>query len=68
MKIVVCGTGLMGSKLVSKLWAGGDDPLAASLEWGVDTISGEGPVEALEGAHEATAHLIVEAAMSPVTA
>ncbi len=51
MKIVVIGgTGLIGSKLVSKLRAGGQDPLAASPNTGVDTVTGRGLAEALTGA------------------
>ena len=51
MKIVVIGgTGLIGSKLVEKLRADGHDPLAASPATGVDTITGEGLAEALQGA------------------
>jgi uncharacterized protein YbjT (DUF2867 family) len=51
MKIVVIGgTGLIGSKLVEKLRAAGHDPLPASPDSGVDTLSGEGLEEALEGA------------------
>ena len=52
MKIVVIGgSGLIGSKLVTKLREDGHDPLAASPDSGVDTITGEGLAEALEGAH-----------------
>ena len=52
MKIVVIGgSGLIGSKLVKKLREDGHDPLAASPDSGVDTITGEGLAEALEGAH-----------------
>ena len=51
MKIVVIGgSGLIGSKLVEKLRVGGHDPLPASPDTGVDTLSGEGLQEALEGA------------------
>jgi uncharacterized protein YbjT (DUF2867 family) len=51
MKIVVIGgTGLIGSKLVKKLREKGHEPLAASPDTGVDTITGEGLGEALEGA------------------
>jgi hypothetical protein len=51
MKIVVIGgTGLIGSKLVQKLRAGGHDPLAASPATGVDIITGKGLAEALAGA------------------
>jgi uncharacterized protein YbjT (DUF2867 family) len=51
MKIVVIGgSGLIGSKLVEKLRETGYDPLAASPDSGVDTLTGEGLAEALEGA------------------
>jgi uncharacterized protein YbjT (DUF2867 family) len=51
MKIVVIGgTGFIGSKLVEKLREDGHDPLAASPNSGVDTLTGEGLAEALEGA------------------
>jgi uncharacterized protein YbjT (DUF2867 family) len=51
MKIVVIGgTGLIGSKLVSRLRADGYDPLAASPEEGVNTITREGLAQALTGA------------------
>jgi uncharacterized protein YbjT (DUF2867 family) len=51
MKIVVIGgTGLIGSKLVEKLQQDGHEALAASLDTGVNTITGEGLPEALDGA------------------
>ena len=51
MKIVVIGgTGLIGSKLVEKLRADGHDTLAASPATGVDTITGKGLAEAVQGA------------------
>ncbi len=51
MKIVVIGgSGLIGSKLVEKLREAGHDPLAASPDSGVDTLTGEGLAEALERA------------------
>jgi uncharacterized protein YbjT (DUF2867 family) len=51
MKIVVIGgTGLIGSKLVDKLREYGHEPLAASPESGVDTVSGAGLAQALRGA------------------
>jgi uncharacterized protein YbjT (DUF2867 family) len=51
MKIVVIGgTGLIGSKLVSKLGEDGHEAIAASPDTGVDTLTGEGLDEALEGA------------------
>jgi uncharacterized protein YbjT (DUF2867 family) len=49
MKIVVIGgSGLIGSKLVERLREAGHDPLAASPDSGVDTLTGEGLAEALE--------------------
>jgi uncharacterized protein YbjT (DUF2867 family) len=51
MKIVVIGgSGLIGSKLVSKLGEHGHDAMPASPNTGVDTLTGEGLDEALEGA------------------
>jgi uncharacterized protein YbjT (DUF2867 family)/quercetin dioxygenase-like cupin family protein len=51
MKIVVIGgSGLIGSKLVSKLSASGHEVLAASPSSGVNTLNGEGLAEALKGA------------------
>jgi uncharacterized protein YbjT (DUF2867 family) len=51
MKIaVIGGTGLIGSKLVRKLRRAGHDPLAASPDTGVDTYTGDGLEQALEGA------------------
>jgi uncharacterized protein YbjT (DUF2867 family) len=51
MKIVVIGgTGLIGSKLVAKLQEHGHEALAASPRSGVNSITGEGLIEALSGA------------------
>jgi uncharacterized protein YbjT (DUF2867 family) len=51
MKIVVIGgTGLIGSKLVEELREAGHDALAASPDSGVDTLTGDGLAESLEGA------------------
>jgi uncharacterized protein YbjT (DUF2867 family) len=51
MKIVVIGgSGLIGSKLVSKLAEHGQDAVAADLRTGVNTITREGLDAALEGA------------------
>ena len=51
MKIVVIGgSGLIGSKLVIKLREQGHDTLAASPPSGVNTLTGEGLADALEGA------------------
>ena len=51
MKIVVIGgTGLIGSKLVSKLREQGHEAVAAAPNTGVNTITGEGLAEVLKGA------------------
>jgi uncharacterized protein YbjT (DUF2867 family) len=61
MKIVIIGgTGLIGSKLVEKLGEAGHEPLAASPDTGVNTITGEGLAEALEGAD-----IVVDVANAP---
>jgi uncharacterized protein YbjT (DUF2867 family) len=62
MKIVVIGgTGLIGSKLVEKLRENGHEPLAASPDTGVNTLTGEGLAEALEDAQ-----VVVDVANAPV--
>jgi uncharacterized protein YbjT (DUF2867 family) len=51
MKIVVIGgTGLVGSKLVEKLREHGHEAVPASPDSGVNTLTGEGLAEVLEGA------------------
>jgi uncharacterized protein YbjT (DUF2867 family)/nitrite reductase/ring-hydroxylating ferredoxin subunit len=51
MKIVVVGgSGLVGSKLVSMLTRDGHEVVAASRRSGVDAVTGEGLAEALNGA------------------
>lgn len=61
MKIVVIGgTGLIGSKLVEKLSRSGHEAIAASPDTGVNTITGEGLAEALEGAE-----VVVDVANAP---
>jgi uncharacterized protein YbjT (DUF2867 family) len=61
MKIVVIGgTGLIGSKVVEKLKTRGHEAIAAAPNTGVDTITGEGLVEALHGAA-----VVVDLANSP---
>ncbi len=51
MKIVVVGgTGLIGSKLVKKLQKDGHDAVAASPSTGMNSITGEGLADALQGA------------------
>ena len=61
MKIVVIGgTGLIGSKLVGKLRENGHQAVPASLDSGVNTLTGEGLAEALEGAE-----VVVDVTNSP---
>jgi uncharacterized protein YbjT (DUF2867 family) len=61
MKIVVIGgTGLIGSSLVDKLRKDGHEPLAAAPNTGVNTVTGEGLAEALEGAQ-----VVVDVANAP---
>jgi uncharacterized protein YbjT (DUF2867 family) len=61
MKIVVIGgSGLIGSKLVTSLGAHGHEAVAASPEFGVDTLTGDGLAEALEGAS-----VVVDVSNSP---
>jgi uncharacterized protein YbjT (DUF2867 family) len=51
MKIVIIGgTGLIGSKLVDKLRDHGHQAVPASPDSGVNTLTGEGVAEALDGA------------------
>ena len=51
MKIVIIGgTGFIGKKLTPLLTAAGHDVFAAAPSTGVDTVTGEGLAEALEGA------------------
>ncbi len=61
MKIVVIGgTGLIGSKLVNKLRADGHEAVAAAPNTGVNTITGEGLAEVLNGAS-----VVVDVSNSP---
>src|SRR5215510_4016434 len=61
MKIVVIGgTGLIGSKLVSKLSALGHEAMAAAPNTGVNTLTGEGLAEVLKGAQ-----VVVDVSNSP---
>jgi uncharacterized protein YbjT (DUF2867 family) len=51
MKIVVIGgTGLIGSKIVTNLRAHGHEPVAASPNTGVNTLTGEGLADVMIGA------------------
>ncbi|WP_350347695.1 SDR family oxidoreductase [Agromyces sp. G08B096] len=61
MKIVVIGgTGLIGSKVVSLLTEHGHEAVAASPNSGVNTLTGEGVAEALRGAD-----VVVDVSNSP---
>lgn len=61
MKIVVIGgSGLIGSKVVERLRAGGHDVLAASPASGVNTLTGQGLDAALVGAQ-----VVLDVANSP---
>lgn len=61
MKIVVIGgTGLIGSKVVSALRQEGNEAVAASPNTGVNTITGEGLAHVLDGAK-----VVVDVANSP---
>jgi uncharacterized protein YbjT (DUF2867 family) len=61
MKIVVIGgTGLIGSKVVSNLRHKGHEVVAASPKTGVDTITGDGLAEAVAGAQ-----VVIDLANSP---
>lgn len=61
MKVVVIGgTGLIGSKLVGKLNEYGHEAVAASPNTGVNTLTGEGLAEALQGAS-----VVVDVSNSP---
>jgi uncharacterized protein YbjT (DUF2867 family) len=62
MKVVVIGgSGLIGSKLVEKLRQAGHDALAASPDSGVDSLTGAGLADALEGAE-----VVVDVSNAPV--
>src|SRR5262245_64567098 len=61
MKIVVIGgSGLIGSKLVTKLGERGYQAVAASPNAGVNTITGDGLAEVLQGAS-----VVVDVSNSP---
>lgn len=61
MKIVIIGgSGLIGSKVVSKLRDQGNEAVAASPNTGVNTITGEGVAEVLKGAD-----VVVDVSNSP---
>src|ERR1700742_3686528 len=62
MKVVVIGgRGLIGSKVASKLSAQGHDVIIASRRSGVDSLTGEGLADAVDGAD-----VLVDVADSPL--
>jgi len=58
--VVIGGTGLIGSKLITKLKAGGHEAVAAAPNTGVNTLTGEGLAEVLKGAQ-----VVVDVSNSP---
>ncbi|MGX1912709.1 SDR family oxidoreductase [Streptomyces phaeochromogenes] len=58
--VVIGGTGLIGSKVVSKLAAQDHDAVPASPDSGVNTLTGEGLAEVLKGAS-----VVVDVSNSP---
>src|SRR6516164_5759058 len=61
MKVVVIGgTGLIGSKLVKQLRDRGQEAVAASPDTGVNTLTGEGLADVLQGAS-----VVVDVSNSP---
>src|ERR1051325_11821964 len=61
MKIVVIGgTGLIGSKLVTKLSTLGHEAVAAAPNTGVNTLTGDGLADVLKGAQ-----VVVDVSNSP---
>jgi len=61
MKIVIIGgSGLIGSKLVAKLREDGHEVVSASLDSGVNTVTGDGLTDALRGAS-----VVVDVSNSP---
>ena len=61
MKLVIIGgTGLIGSKLVTRLSEHGHEAVPASPDTGVNTLTGEGLAEVLQGAS-----VVVDVSNSP---
>jgi uncharacterized protein YbjT (DUF2867 family) len=58
--VVIGGTGLIGSKVVTCLKEEDNDAVAASLDTGVNTLTGEGLPEVLEGAE-----VVIDVSNSP---
>jgi len=58
--VIIGGTGLIGSKVVAKLGAGGHEAVAAAPNTGVNTLTGEGLPRVLE-----SASVVVDLSNSP---
>jgi uncharacterized protein YbjT (DUF2867 family) len=58
--VVIGGTGLIGSKVVARVAEHGNDAVAAALETGVNTVTGEGLGDVLSGAQ-----VVVDVSNSP---
>jgi uncharacterized protein YbjT (DUF2867 family) len=58
--VIIGGTGLIGSKLVTRLREHGHEAVPASPETGVNTLTGEGLAQALQGAS-----VVVDVSNSP---
>jgi hypothetical protein len=58
--VIVGGTGLIGSKLVTRLREHGHEAVPASPDTGVNTLTGQGLVEVLQGAS-----IVVDVSNSP---
>jgi uncharacterized protein YbjT (DUF2867 family) len=58
--VIIGGTGMIGSKLVARLREEGHDPVPASPASGVNTLTGEGLAEVLQGAA-----IVVDVSNSP---
>lgn len=58
--VIIGGTGLIGSKVAQRLTAQGHEVVAASPNTGVNTMTGEGVAEALDGAQ-----VVVDVSNSP---
>jgi len=59
--VVVGGTGLVGSRLIKLLRAGGHRAVPAALDTGVNTITGEGLAEVMAGAE-----VVIDVSNAPV--
>ena len=58
---MIGGTGLIGSRLVTKLREAGHDTVSASLESGINTYTGKGLEQALDGAQ-----VVIDVSNAPV--